>query len=289
VPEPYFSLWRGIKALGERSRLDTKRNRAATGKADTYYAELVTWIPGQGYVEASTGGFREATFSRVLAAPEDPCEPGYSAGSARHRRAFEAAVLVVVALVLLAAFAARADAAAYYVGGGKGVKLTLRVVDWQIVWAKVRVEQHCYGSDRGYYHYTDFSEGLFGQVQIGRRGAFSTHSVSRNLGHKGNEGVSARNISGRIGPRRLSGKLLDYGWFTATESSGAHFHGRCWGASGSRPPKHLTPVSINARRRPEPPGRDFSASAAAAGITGRPGERVPLPDQDPPFGGLPGL
>lgn len=174
---------------------------------------------------------------------------------------------MVVVLGLLVASTSRADAAAYYVGGGKGVRLALRVVDRQIVWSKVRVEGQCYGSRRGYFHTSDFSEGLFGQAQIGRRGAFSTHSGSRNLGHKGNEEISSSNISGRIGPRRLSGKVLYYSWFTFHEPSGQHFHGRCWGASGPRPPKHLTPVKITALRRPEPPGIDFYYSPPKGGLT----------------------
>jgi hypothetical protein len=186
---------------------------------------------------------------------------------ARYRRVSAAVLLTVVVLGLLVASASRSDAAAYYVGGGKGVRLALRVVDRQVVWAKVRVEQHCEGSNRGIYHYSDFSEGLFGQAQIGRRGAFSVHSASRRVGHKGDEEISVRNISGRIGPLRLSGRLLQYGWFTSPEPPGVRSHGHCRGGGSSPPRARPTPVPITAHRRREPPGLDFYFSPSRGGIT----------------------
>jgi hypothetical protein len=190
---------------------------------------------------------------------DKPCARALSVGVA-------AALLAAVSLLLLAA--PRAGAAAYYVGGGKGVKLAVRVVDRQIVWAKVNVRNRCWGSHRGYYGYTDSSEGLFGQVSIGRRGAFSSHSGYKNLGEKGDEEVVVQNISGDLGPRRLAGRILSYGWFTSSEPGGTHRHGYCrGGGSGSRPPAKPVPVPITAHRRPEPPGLTFYFAAKERGIT----------------------
>jgi hypothetical protein len=176
-----------------------------------------------------------------------------------------AALLASVALLLLAAPRA---GAAYYVGGGKGVRLALRVVDRQIVWAKLSVRERCYSSRRGYYHHTDSSEGLFGQAPIGSRGAFSSHSGYRNLGKKGDEEVVVENISGHLGPRRLAGRILSYAWFTYSDPVGTHHHGYCrGGGAGPRPPARPMPVSITAHRRPEPPGLDFYFAAKGRGIT----------------------
>jgi hypothetical protein len=81
-----------------------------------------------------------------------------------------AALLVTLVLLLLAA--PGAGAAAYYCGG-KGVRLAVRVVDRQIVWAKVSVREHCYSTRRGYYEHTEVLDGLILPVAIGRKGAFS--------------------------------------------------------------------------------------------------------------------
>lgn len=190
-----------------------------------------------------------------------------SGDSTGRRRASAAVLLAVSFLALISAFASRADAAEYYVGGGRGVRLVVRVVDRQIVWSKVRVEQHCEGSAGDLYHYTDFSEGLFGQTKIGDKGAFSIQSGSRRVGRKGDEEISVRNISGRIGPMRLSGRLLQYGWFTSPEPPGVRSHGHCRGGGSSPPPARPTPVPITARRRPEPAGIDFYYSAPKGGLT----------------------
>jgi Ca2+-binding RTX toxin-like protein len=101
-PERYFSLWLGIPAPGEKKPTGYELEIEATEKPDTYYVELVSWYNGQGYTEAETGDLHlppgsrfaivctedvisawakapgETTFSRVLAAPENPCEPGYA-------------------------------------------------------------------------------------------------------------------------------------------------------------------------------------------------------------------
>jgi len=180
---------------------------------------------------------------------------------------------VIPAAGLLAALAffllpAPRAGAAYYVGGGKGVKLAVRVVDRQIVWAKVSVLERCLGSQRGYYQYTDSSEGLLGQVQIGSRGAFSSHAGYKNLGEKGDEEVVVQNISGHLGPRRLAGRILSYAWFTSSEPGGTHRHGYCrGGGSGPRPPAEPVPIPITAQRRPEPPGLDFYFAPKERGIT----------------------
>jgi hypothetical protein len=180
--------------------------------------------------------------------------------------ALGAALIVAVALLLVVA--PGAGAAAYYVGGGEGVKLAVRVVDRQIVWAKLSVREHCLGSQRGYYHYTDPSEGLFGQVQIGRKGAFSSHSGYKNLGKKGDEEVVVENISGHVGPRRLAGRILSYAWFTSSEPPGTHRHGYCrGGGAGPRPPVKPARVPITAHRRPEPPGLSFYFAAKERGLT----------------------
>jgi hypothetical protein len=100
--ERYFSLWLGLTAPTEKKPNGYELEIEATAKADTYYAELVTWIAGFGYPEASTGdlylppGSRfaivckeavisawakapgEATFYRVFAASENPCQAGYA-------------------------------------------------------------------------------------------------------------------------------------------------------------------------------------------------------------------
>jgi hypothetical protein len=177
-----------------------------------------------------------------------------------------AALVAVLALFLLVA--PGAGAAAYYVGGGKGVKLAVRVVDRQIVWAKLSVRERCLGSRRGYYEYTGSSEGLFGQAQIGRSGAFSSHAGYRNTRKQGDEEVVVENISGHVGPRRLAGRILSYAWFTSSEPPGTHRHGYCrGGGSGPRPPAKPVPVRITAHRRPEPPGLAFYFAAKERGIT----------------------
>jgi hypothetical protein len=179
-----------------------------------------------------------------------------------------AVVALLAALGLLLLVAPRAGAAAYYVGGGEGVKLEVRVVDREIVWTKVSVRNRCFGSQRGYYHYTESSEGLAGQVQIGGRGAFLSHSGYKNLGKKGDEEVVVENISGHVGPHRLAGRILSYSWFTAAEPQGAHRHGYCrGGGSGPRPPARPVQVPITAHRRPEPPNLAFYFAPKEHGIT----------------------
>jgi hypothetical protein len=198
-----------------------------------------------------------------------------STGKRRARRVLWRVSLMLVAaatagclFAFIASAQVLADAAAYYVGGGKGVKLAVRVVDRQIVWAKLSVRERCYGSRRGYYHHTDSSEGLFGQAPIGSRGAFSSHSGYRNLGKKGDEEVVVENISGRAGPRRLAGRILSYAWFNYSDPVGTNRHGYCRGAgAGPRPPAHPEPVPITAHRRPEPPGLDFYFAGREHGIT----------------------
>lgn len=97
----YFSLWLAMPTPSEKKPTGYELEIEATGEPDTYYADLVTWIAGKGYVEAETGdvhlprGSRfaivckedvisawakapgEVTFSRILAAPQNPCDAGY--------------------------------------------------------------------------------------------------------------------------------------------------------------------------------------------------------------------
>jgi hypothetical protein len=102
--ERYFSLWLGVTVVAPAEKKPTgyELEVEATAKADTYRAELVTWIEGFGYSEAATGnlylppGSRlaivckqgvisgwakapgEATFYQVFAAAENPCQAGYA-------------------------------------------------------------------------------------------------------------------------------------------------------------------------------------------------------------------
>jgi hypothetical protein len=102
--ERAFSLWLGVTVIAPAEKKPTgyELEVEATAKADTYHAELVTWIEGFGYSEAATGdlylppGSRlaivckeavisgwakapgEATFYRVFAAAENPCQAGYA-------------------------------------------------------------------------------------------------------------------------------------------------------------------------------------------------------------------
>ena len=175
------------------------------------------------------------------------------------------ALALVAALSVLAA--PNASAAAYYVGGGKGVRLAVRVVDHQIVWRRLRVLNRCVASDRGPYHYTETSEGLAGQVAIGRRGRFGWHARARTVGENGDESANGESVSGRVDPTRLVGRFLSYGWFTSSEPPGTHSHGRCRGGSGPRPPVHPVPVPITAHRRPEPPGLAFYFGGRKEGTT----------------------
>lgn len=180
-----------------------------------------------------------------------------------------AASFVALALVVAPSLltAPTADAAAYYVGGGKGVRLAVRVVDNQIVWTRLSVLTHCLSSDRGPYHYTESSEGLAGQVAIGRRGGFAWHSKAKTVAENGDESANGQSVSGRVDSTRLVGRFLSYGWFTSTEPPGTHSHGYCQGGGGPRPPVHPVPVSITARRRPEPAGLAFYFARKKGGIT----------------------
>jgi hypothetical protein len=172
---------------------------------------------------------------------------------------------LIVAPWLLAA--PPALAAAYYVGGGKGVRLAVRAVNHQIVWTRVRVLNQCVASDRGHYHYIESSEGLAGQVAIGRRVRFGWHSKAKTVGQNGDESANGQSFSGRIDPTRLIGRFLSYGWFTSSEPPGTHSHGYCRGGSDPKPPKHPVPVPITAHRRPEPPGLAFYFAGRKEGIT----------------------
>jgi hypothetical protein len=181
---------------------------------------------------------------------------------------------VAAGFIALALFAAPslleappARAAAYYVGGGKGVRLAVRVVDHQVVWTRMQVLNRCVASDRGHYHYIESSEGLAGQVAIGRRGRFGWRSRDRTVGEDGDESTNGKSLSGRVGPTRLVGRFVSYGWFTSSEPAGTHSHGRCRSGSGPRPPVFPVPVPIMAHRRPEPPGLAFYFAGRREGIT----------------------
>ena len=96
------------------------------------------------------------------------------------------AAAIVAALTLLAAAPC---AAAYYVGGGKGVKLAVRVVDRQIVWAKLSVRERCYSSRRGYYERTDAFQSMIEPVPIGSTGNFKWAYEDRRNPKKGSGSV----------------------------------------------------------------------------------------------------
>jgi len=100
--ERYFSLWLGLTTPTEKKPNGYELEIESTPKADTYEARLMTWEAGFGYTEATTGdlylppGSRfaivckesvlsawvktpgEATFYRVFAATENPCQAGYA-------------------------------------------------------------------------------------------------------------------------------------------------------------------------------------------------------------------
>jgi hypothetical protein len=183
------------------------------------------------------------------------------AGPAGKRRARY--VLWRVSLMLVAAATAgclfafvasaqvRAGAAAYYVGGGKGVKLAIRVVDRQIVWAKLSVRERCYGTRRGYYERTEAFESMIEPVAIDKKGNFRWAYENRRHTKSGFRSVSVQSFSGRIGKERLVGRVLYYSWFDFLDA-GTHIHGSCRGGLSTRPSEPPSPVPTAARRRPEP-------------------------------------
>jgi len=174
-----------------------------------------------------------------------------------------AALLATIGLLLLVA--PHAGAAAYYLGGGKGVRLAVRVVDHKIVWAKVRVREHCYSTRRGNYDRVEAFESLIRPVAIGRRGAFSWAFESKKHTKSGLRSVTVQNISGRIGTERLVGRVLYYSWFDFPDA-GMHVHGNCRGGSDARPSERPVPVPMVAHRRSEPAGLAFYYGEKKKGI-----------------------
>jgi hypothetical protein len=173
-----------------------------------------------------------------------------------------AALLAAVSLLLLAA--PRAGAAAYYVGGGKGVKLAVRVVDRQIVWAKLSVREHCTGTGVVRNSFVNRSEGLVGPIDIKRTGWFRWDREDR-IENKRLEQVSVKKIVGRVGPERLTGRLLYRLHFEFLGGSDKGKAGTCWSASG--PSTRPAPIPITAHRRPEPAGLAFYYGGKEGGIT----------------------
>jgi hypothetical protein len=174
-----------------------------------------------------------------------------------------AALLVAVSLLLLAA--PRAGAAAYYVGGGKGVKLAVRVVDSQIVWAKLSVRERCYSTRRGYFERTDAFQSMIEPAPIGRTGNFRWAYEDRRNSKDGSRSVRVQRFSGRIGAKRLVGRVLYYSWLDFSDA-GTHIHGTCRGGFGSRPSEPPRAVLTVAHRRPEPAGLAFYYGERKKGI-----------------------
>ncbi|HWC47489.1 MAG TPA: hypothetical protein VG448_01230 [Solirubrobacterales bacterium] len=174
-----------------------------------------------------------------------------------------AALLAVLGLLLCAA--PRAEAAAYYVGGGKGVKLAVRVVDRQIVWAKLSVRERCYSTRRGYFERTDAFQSMIEPVPIGRAGNFRWAYENRRNPKQGSRSVRVQRFSGRIRAKRLVGRVLYYSWFVFPEA-GARVHGNCRGGFGSRPSEPPRSVPTVAHRRPEPAGLAFYYGEKKKGI-----------------------
>jgi hypothetical protein len=172
-----------------------------------------------------------------------------------------AALLAAVVLLLLAASPA---GAAIYRGGGKGVRLAVRVVHRQIVWAKVNVREHCYSTRRGYYEHTEVLEGLILPVAIGRKGAFSWAFKAHTK--KGFRSVTVQNISGRIRSGGLVGRLLYYNWFSFTDDEGTPLSGNCHGGADTKAFERPKPVTISARRGAERRGVAFYYSEKEKGI-----------------------
>ncbi|HSC21620.1 MAG TPA: hypothetical protein VLC07_07815 [Solirubrobacterales bacterium] len=173
------------------------------------------------------------------------------------------ALLAAISLLLLAA--PRADAAAYYVGGGKGVKLAVRVVDRQIVWAKLSVRERCYSSRRGYYQRTNAFQSMIEPAPIGRTGNFRWAYEDKRNPKNGSGSVSVQRFSGRIGAKRLVGRVLYYSWFDFRDA-GTHVYGNCRGGLGSRPSEPPSSVPTIAHRRPEPAGIAFYYGEKKKGI-----------------------
>jgi hypothetical protein len=158
-----------------------------------------------------------------------------------------------------------AGAAAYYVGGGKGVKLAVRVVDRKIVWAKLSVRERCYSSRRGYYERTNAFQSMIESVPIGRTGNFRWAYENRRHTKNGSRSVEVHSLSGRIGAKRLVGRVLYYSWLNVRDA-GTHIYETCRGGFGSRPSEPPRPVPTTAHRRPEPAGLAFYYGEKKKGI-----------------------
>src|SRR5215218_7032310 len=176
------------------------------------------------------------------------------------------AAAFVAALCLTVLVAPRAGAAPYYAGRGVGVKLAVRVVDRKIVWAKVRVREHCFSSRRGNYSRTEILKGLMGPVAIGKKGNFKWPYELRKHTKQDFRSVTVQNISGRIDDGRLVGQVLYYSWFDFPTADGTQIHGKCRGGADTRPSDPPAPVPTTSPRRPEPRGLAFYYGEKKRGI-----------------------